>query len=48
MRIRTSLTALLLASVVTARPLDVEDYGLKPRLVILTDIGDCDVEPDGF
>lgn len=46
MRIRTSLTALLLASVVTARPLDVEDYGLKPRLVILTDIGDCDVEPD--
>ena len=46
MRIRTSLTALLLASVVTARPLDVEDCGQKPRLVILTDIGDCDVEPD--
>ncbi len=40
------LAVLLLEIAGLSAKVDVEGGGLKPRLVVLTDIGDCNVEPD--
>ena len=40
------LAVLLLEIAGLSAKIDVGSGGLKPRLVVLTDIGDCNVEPD--